>query len=288
MYDELLKKIISLEKRNEEDPKDFITAEIESLKAQLADVPNGIWHPFVSLIGFTTPQNFDEIVDHDAVANGFIGRCLIRREAEDSPRRKKGWKPAPLPDGLKMALQQLAGAGSFSAGIQPNRIEYRGKKVVIPSTDGARRMLNLISDKMDDLAEELKSRNGLQPLALRGWEMVSKISLILAAPGGVRTEEHVTWAYAMVVDDINKKSMTVISNDTSRSNFDRVMSHIMPQIDAKLGQTLGAIVNNSRKFKREDIDAALKRLIDGGLIREEETESAYNKRKTKRYCLIKK
>lgn len=290
LMDETIKRIAQVEKKLEDGEKDYLKVELESLRKQLNDIPNGIRNPIVSMIGYTTPSNFDSIVEYEAVANGFLGRSMIRRENRDNPSRNERWSKdnMKLPEDLKIALQALAMGGSFSTGIRPSRIEYRGPKIVIPSTAEARRMMGLIRQKMDDLAEEHTVKSGLQALPLRAEEMVSKISLVLAAPEGIRTEEHVRWAYALVMDDINSKVMSVISNDDTRTNIERAMGHIANIIDKKDGTTKGVIMNNCRKYKKEDVEQALKKLVDAKYLTEVETVNKYNKVKTQKYFLTNK
>ena len=54
------------------------------------------------------------------------------------------------------------------------------------------------------LAETHKASTGLEAVARRGYELTS-ISLICAMPSGLRTVDHVKYAYALAKRDVDQK-----------------------------------------------------------------------------------
>ncbi|MBV5333061.1 hypothetical protein JZU54_05830, partial [bacterium] len=133
----------------------------------------------------------------------------------------------------------------------------------------AKEMLRKARKLFDKMAYEHKTLSGLEALPNRGYEQVSKVSLILAVPEGVRTEEHVRWAYALIKRDIESKMRLVTGNDRAVDN----------------PETLGVIVNRLRKYKREDIEKCLGKMAEAGMITVEEEEHKFNKKQIKRYKL---
>ena len=171
--------------------------------------------------------------------------------------------------------------------IKQSRIENYGSKVAVPSTDDAVALLKRTSRALQHLAEDASERNGLEAMYLRGKELVAKVSFILAVPEGIRTVEHVRWAYALVKNDIETKARTVIGNDRAKeAPEDALLSRLVNVCDGD-GETFGVIVNKLRNYKKEDIEKGLKRLSDKGILSVEETVHPRKKIKVKRYRKIK-
>jgi len=145
-----------------------------------------------------------------------------------------------------------------------------------------------ICDLFDQMAYEHKERSGLEALPMRGYEQVSKVSLILAVPEGVRTVEHVRWAYALIKRDIESKMRLVLANDSEKSDPARaLLMTLLQMVDGPDGETSGVIMRRlERKYKREDIQSALDRLVEGKKISSDTTTHKYSKQKIVRYKLI--
>jgi hypothetical protein len=285
---EMLKELARLDKRMEEKPSPVIQSRIDSVNHQLRTIDNGLERPFLSVAGYTTNTDFDNLVDVEQATNGFIARSLICVELETAPATKKGFRPQPMSEGLKMALQQIAMGGHFDA-MQGewSRVEHYGPKVVIPTTPEGTAMLDRVIDEFDRMAEEHKSITGLEALAMRGYEMVTKVSLILAIPEGVRTQEHVRWAYKLVRQNIETKMRLVTSNDRAKDDpFTAMRSKIANLINREDGETMGVIVNKMRGFKKPDIEAVLQRMVNQGAAEVKESIHKYNKVVVKRYKLV--
>src|SRR5690606_964367 len=133
--------------------------------------------------------------DFQSATNGFIGRALIFNERETVPRSKKGFKKRPMDDKMMYAIRQIYSPGEYDATC--DRVEYYGDRKEIPTDDKAADMLSSIVDWLEDQAEAHKEVTGLESLYLGAYELVSKVSLILACPEGRRTSEHVRWAFAL-------------------------------------------------------------------------------------------
>ena len=258
----LLKDIAAI--NNSDDVSDAMDRKEARLLKQLNEMDDGLRQPYVSLIGFTVPETFDEIMDRKSATDGFLRRTMVFREHDNAPRHKKNFKKAVMSEIMANTVRALYVGDTFSMDEQ-DRVEYTGAKHKIPTQKDAVGMLEMIADHFDDEAIAHEAKTGMESLFLGGYEMVSKISLILAAPGGVRTAEHVIWAFAFVCRDIEDKTLLAVSEDTQKTDPKTSLELRLVQLcGSDEGTTEGVLINKCRKFKREDVVACLTRLVDSG------------------------
>lgn len=259
-----------------EDKGGGMARRIPQLERALEHIDNGLERPFLSMIGFTTPVTFDGLVTMEQATNGFIGRSLLINDKETNPRAQRGFKKRPMPEQLRYALSGLYSGGSYDP--QNTRVEYYGDKIEISTDKDAAAMLGKVLDWVEDHAEMHKERTGLEAVVRRGYELMAKISLILSAPGGVRTSEHVRWAFAMMKRDIEEKTRLAYANMTEKSNpQDALAAKIMNMIGADHGETVAVFANRTRRTKAE-IEKTLAGLKDRGMVRCTESENPINQR----------
>jgi hypothetical protein len=286
----LLKELTQVTKAmDEHGEKPNLLSRQKAIEYQLDTLDAGIDRPFLAMSGYTTEKNFNDLVTFESATTGFIGRSILCIEQDTAPPTKKNWKKLPMPEGIKLTLQRLSAGGSYDMMERKGqRVENYGDRIEIPTTVEALAMLDNIVDLFDQMAYDHKESTGLEALPLRGYEQVSKVSLILAIPEGVRTVEHVRWAYGLVQRDIQSKMRLVLANDSDKSNPERsLLMTILQMVDGPDGETAGVIMRRlERKYKREDVAAALARLVQGKKISEEITIHKYNKQKSVRYKLI--
>jgi len=267
---ELRKKLAALTKILDEREDDKAEQARVRLEAQLNNIDNGLEKPFLSLIGFTTPVTFDALVDYSAATNGFFGRSLVFTEQDTAPRRKKRFRAPDMPQVLEHTLMRLAQDGTYST---EGRIEHYGKRNEIPTEEPAADMLEDIADRFDDNAVTHKERTGLEALYLGAYELVSKVSFILAAPSGLRTSEHVLWAYALVCRDIEEKMHRVVANDKVKDDpLAALRSRIMVLVGDEDGESEGVLLNRIRNFKGADVKQALLGMVENGILITEESK----------------
>ena len=284
----LRKEAAQIDKQIEDNgPKEFLTRRLESITHQLSTLDDGLERPFVSMSGFTTNVNFDTLVDYEAAANGFIGRSILCIENDTAPPRKRNWTKTPLPEGIKIVLQQLSQGGSFDATAGDGRVEFYGERIAVPTEPEAKELLGRVADLFDKMAEDHKSMSGLEALPMRGYEQVAKVSLILAIPEGIRTVEHVRWAYALIKRDIETKMRLVTANDREKdAPAIALRAKIANLIAGDDGEKLGVIVNRLRKYKREDIDKVLADMVDRKIASYEDSVNKYTKKSFRVYKLV--
>lgn len=264
-----------------------IEKRIKAIEDSLGRLDKGLDRPFISLIGFTTPITFEELVDFYSATNGFIGRALIFNERETVPRSKKGFRRTPMPDAMAATLMQLYGGGEFDM-LENERVEHYGRRSEVVTDAAALSMLDAVVDWMEDQAENHKSWTGLEALFLGAYELVSKVSLILACPEGRRTTEHVRWAFALVRDDLEAKARLVTANDRKEDSPDMALRAKIANIIDGDGERLSVIYNRLRSTDRAMIDSALSFMVQNGVVEKRELEHPRNKKKFETYQLISK
>jgi hypothetical protein len=269
---ELMKEAAGLQKRIDDgDAGQYIERRLAQITTALDGLDNGLERPFLSLIGFTTPVTFDELVDYQSATNGFIGRSLMFVERETAPRSKRDFRKRPMPDNMAATLAQIFSAGEFDIlDGGGGRIEFYGRKSTIPTDAKAHTMLDGALDWFEDQAEAHKGRTGLEALYLGAYELVSKVSLILACPEGRRTAEHVRWAFALVRRDLEDKARLVTANDREKDAPKLALQAKIANIIGDEGETLGVIKNRLRKWKPQDVQKCLDDMVASGLAFSEE------------------
>lgn len=256
----------------------------ESLKKQLDSIDSGIERPYLNIFGLTTPERFGTLMDYDMATNGFMGRSLIFREREDNPKSKPRGKVkrGPVPDDIAAILRSLYAPGHSELF---ERVECIGEPVEIPTTKDAEAMLDEVEQAFYEMAERAKHENGLTAIPRRGYEQVAKVSMILAIPGGLRTPEHVRWAYKLVKQDADEK-MKLANANSSSDKQDALASAVMSHVTVDHGETIGRLRNKCRKFRQEDVDKIVEKLEEAGYLRSVD-HSAGRGKKTKKYFAVK-
>lgn len=237
----------------------------DRLESTLNSVDNGLENPYLNIFGLTTPERFNSLMDFDMASSGFIGRSVIFKESDDNPRRNKHIK-SDEEEYQKIAnqLSQMYHNGHSESPM--GRIERIGEIEKIKTTKKGIELLDEVEDFFMDLAEFHKEKTGLTALPRRGRELVNKISLILAIPEGVRNEEHITWAFALIRRDIENKINITNANNT-HDKSDSLISRILSHIDDTEGITAGVLKNKCRPEKAENIQKVIELLIDNGKIK---------------------
>jgi len=273
---EINKKIASLNKKKDDGVK-VGDDEINALTDKLDALDEGLLRPFVSVVGFTTPVTFDGLVDFETATNGFIGRSLLFEERDTAPRSKPRFRKTAMPSRIADRLVAIYQAGEFDHKKVGAVVEASSRKS-IPTDPAASDLLDEVVQWFEDQAVDHKSRTGLESLYLRAYELVAKVSFILAIPEGIRTVEHVRWAFALVKRDIDSKMHLVMSNTSEGGKSRMALNSAIAHAIGDEGLTIGVLRNKlSRKWKREDIDAAVADLVGRGLINEQEVPAGNGK-----------
>jgi len=273
---ELNKEIAAITKLiDNNEAKDFHHELLDSLRALGLQLDAGyIARPFLTLSGYTTPSTFHNIVSFAQATNGFIGRAILFEEKNNNPLAKKRFKKPKLSEALKTKLVKLNSGGHASAYAAP-RIEFNGTRTPILTDSAAMDLLDLIQDDLHHMADHAMETNGLEAIVRRAFELVLKVSMILAMGDGEhRTVEHVKWAYALIKKDLeNKINLTGANMAAEEKNIsEEILSKVKHKLDTKNGVSVGVISNKLRGVQRENIEKALEFLLKNGEATMEEVK----------------
>jgi len=241
---------------NEDDPA------FAPLYKQLQEADEGIVNPYVALLGTTTPSTFYDLIDEDMASNGFIARTVIFKEKEDNPRWKNNFKKEPLDLHVSVAIKQLYNntGGRVCASETP---------IKVTTAEDAKQALYEIREYFYNVAEAQKETKNLIPIPRRGFEMVLKISLILAIPTGVRTLQDVLYAFKVAKDDVDFKMELANANRETKQKDEAgevLLSAIKTKLDKDVPVSIGQIRNKIRKFSKENIDEGIEHLVKQGIV----------------------
>lgn len=264
-----------------------IDAEMARVEKALKNIEVGLENPFLSIVGYTTPVTFDSLMDFEQATNGFLARAIIFKELETNPARKPGFSKRPMPDSLKYQLSALYAPGVFD--LSCTRVEFTGKKTSIPTTADGSALMDLVYDEFHSLAEDQKGTTGLEAIPRRGYEIAAKLSLILAIPEGVRTAEHIRWAYAVAKRDCMNKIKLAYSTDAQANPLTESSGHaakILSLITKEHGETLGVIANRLRKLSKPSLITIIDDLERQGKIRRVKEIHKYSKNEVDRFFAV--
>src|SRR5699024_6423034 len=163
------------------------------------------------------------------------------------------------------------------------RVEYYGEKTAIPTDEAAFDMLEAAADWFEDHAELHKARTGLEAIVRRSYEHLTKVSTILAIGEGVRTMEHVRWAFEYVMQDLEAKlSLAMANMDPTTS--DALASRVLDAAgDGERRSTIIQRVSKSKQYRKEDVEKMLDSLVASGDLAEDEVKHPKNGTVSYRY-----
>jgi hypothetical protein len=248
------------------------TDQADRARRMLKMVDEGLERPFLSVVGFTTPGTFDQIMDGETATQGFVGRAIIVAETDNNPSEREGFRKRPMPENLAMRLAQIFHGGNFDMMTDGARVEYAGSRELVQTTDEASDMLKRVSKWLHAYAEDMGENTGEASVAMirRAYELIAKISFILAIPTATRTAEHVRWAFAYVRSELDAKIKLVFANDNSKDRPEEaIAARVINYIDPEKGASTRVLANRMR-MKPEALEPILAKMERAGMIRSEQ------------------
>ena len=240
---------------------------LNKLPEAIKSADNGIEKPFLHVFGLSTPEKFSQVMTQDMAVSGFMGRAFLAIEANNVPDKKKVKKDMDEFNKICLTLSELYGSAGYSE--NPYRVEKLSDSVEIPITKEALKIMDDAYNYFHEWAKAEEENKGLTAIPLRGSELVAKISLTLAIPEGVCTEEHAIWAFEFVKNDIKRKINMVRTNDKIDKS-DALIAKIQSIVSKDFGLTDGMVNAKLRAYKKEDIAKGLELLIQHNYIKKEE------------------
>jgi hypothetical protein len=109
----------------------------------------------------------------------------------------------------------------------------------------------------------------------RSYELIAKISFILAIPTGKRTADHVRWSFAYVRAELDSKIALVFANDNSKDRPEEsIAARLVNYIDPEKG-TSTKVLANRMKIKPDDLDQILTKMERAGMVKSGLSERKY-------------
>lgn len=263
---EILHRIADNMKKVEEndDPDGVAARSIESLKNRLNN-DGKLDKPFLSILGFTTPEQLREIMTINNVKTGFLGRALLCLEPDEFPIEREGHEIPDIPFNMKLKLKEMAsGSATFRSG---DRIESSNEAIPIPYTNEADELLRGFSRWQRNYARYMRQEHNspFGPLYKRMAEKAQKISLTLGLDEGIVTAEHVRWAVAAAWMDAQSKIEMVSQWDKEYSKKINIKDIVFSEVKKRPNNTIGKLCS-ARCLRDEDRDK-VKNALDA-LVRE--------------------
>lgn len=260
--------------------------DLESLLKQRQASKSGIAYPIMAFFGISEPDMFNEATnDRNLITGGFLGRALIFEEIDSVPLRKplSEISKAELPPDITMHLSNMYWNGHATISNDA-RVEQHGDTAIITTTEAAEAELDRVYMYWHKRGKkEQDDGSGLSSLTNRATELTIKVAGILAAESLVMTVEHVRWAYALVkkVTDMKISKAKALQGSESADAVEKgdgLIEAIRSVLMVGDYHTVGVIANRFRsKYKKADIENALKEMVARGIVKRMEVKDACNR-----------
>lgn len=269
----LLKDLSKVEKRLEDLPADSgsdgnrikLEAESERIRVALGKIDSGLDSPYLTILGYSTPSTFNDLMTFDQATNGFMARAMIFNDLETNPKRKTGFKKEKMSTQLEQKIRNLYAPGVYDhQGF--DRIEFTGEKTKIPTTEDGIELLDKVYEYFYELADLQKRTTGLEAIPRRGYELTSKISIVTAMPAGIRTKDDIMYAFALAKKDVDQKIKLAYSTDKGKDDADGLAAKVLSIVSTEHGETIGVICNRVRNAPKEQVINLVQQMVDKGRL----------------------
>lgn len=224
---------------------------IELYRRKLDTLDRGIERPFMSLMGYTTPSTFDGVMDGETATQGLVGRAIIVNEPDINPAPRLGFTKPDLPMTMGMKLFHLSGREHGETGP----IDHTGQDRESVETEAdATALLDSILLWLIEYGHDAAEETGEASVAMvrRSFEMIAKISFIFGLADGVRTVDHVRWAFAYCKAELDAKVALVFANDNAKARPDEALAaRILGRLDPDKGKSVSVIANQVKADKEK-------------------------------------
>lgn len=245
---------------------------ISQFKTVIDRIDGAIRHPFFSMFGVSTDDQFKKLITEENIKSGLMGRAMIMQELQEIAEKNHDYNPCDLPDSIFLKLADVIHNGSYGSKFFPYTI-IRSKTREVKSTPSVQAMAEKFFDWLEDIARKhVENGTGYQPLINRCAVKVAKIAGVLAAYDKVITEEHLRYAVALTIKSTSDLMMRAdsLSGAKSKAMEERVEGIFsMVKEYVKRGMSKTAIVRGVAKdggYKRSDVERTIEHLISDGSI----------------------
>lgn len=272
-FSEKINNYIARLNRRIDEGEDGLEEQLKFAEEKLDWVINGLPDPHFSLMGHSTPDNLDSLINYHNIGTGLLGRMLVVRCNEYRAQLNIDGRLSPLQerkleDDIVYRLKMIrAHEGEFTHAAE------------------TRPLLQYILDYYED--DDQRNHPVLGALYARCYEQVLKISSILALDCLEVRPEHVKYAFALVEQSIADIAYLLSKNqvESEGGNGSGLYAHLKDTLTRNCGEggmtpsRAKYIIQRSKGFQRyargEDAEAMAQTLLDkivtdGDLILEED------------------
>lgn len=168
--------------------EDNLQDQVDTLNRRLKYIESGFPNPHFSLMGHSTPDNIDGLINQQNIGSGLLGRMLVVRCNEYRAKLD-----------LDNMMPQDA-VDNLEEDIVFRLAMIKGHAGEIPITPEAKKTLDECLEYYED--DDQRNHQAIGALYARCYEQVLKVSAILALGCAEVKKEHVDYAFALVESSI--------------------------------------------------------------------------------------
>lgn len=247
-------------------------ASIGMNNAQKKELQNQfVVNPSITMLSMTTPDDFFETIDTNAIKDGFINRFIIC--VSDAKRTiSNRVEQIPAPESIIEWERQIKirrGAGDESPVVKPNVI-------VIPFASECYKLCDAFEEYCNDIAEAAE-KYGMEAISGRSHEMSLRLALIIALSENPNAEQiegrHLQQAINWIKFNLNRLVKELKIN-ISASKHEGEKKEILKALLAMGGITKSEMFKCPpySKYKAKDLQDILNELEEAELITKETEE----------------
>lgn len=230
-----------------------------------------IMQPCCGVYGVTVPGSFWGALEGGSMADGSLARFMIFLTDNDYPDRNKTPDQLEIPDDLIADLKTIAQGLSEdgTVGDMPEMPDMKPSVYTVPTTPGADRLLDRLTDDQTDWLRSMKGTSATAIIARVG-ENVNKVAMIRAISDNpsapLITERDVKWATALVehcTRTLLREADRFVADNETEASHKRVLDII---------RKAGTISHNdltrkTQHLKQRERGEIINALIESQLIR---------------------
>lgn len=241
-----------------------------------------IERPYISLMGFCTPEPFYDAVSSNDANTGFLGRLSIFKGELILPQRSKSYNPeAPYNPPYEIVEKIKNIRSKRQKAITFDGLEVFADKTQIKASNEAKKLCEEIALEIDQKRRdtEISSDFSTSNLLGRSFE-ISKKYMIVASECDTIEVEHVLWAKKVM--DYNIGMMFNLASNMTENTYDRVKRDFVDFIRLRGGAIeKSKATMGFRKFRdRREKQDVINDLLEGEILKEVREKGKGHKPKT--------
>lgn len=239
-------------------------------------IDGAIRHPFFSMFGVSTDDQFKKLITEENIKSGLMGRAMIMQELQEIADENENVDYCDIPMPMQMTIKTIINGNSAGHKNWTESIISNKERRVITATPEVSALAKEFFSWLKMIARQhVENGTGYQPLINRCAVKVAKIAGVLACDTGLITMEHLRYAVALTIKSTSDLMMRAdsLSGAASKSNDRRIEGlESLVREYVKRGMARKAIIIGVAKdgnYKRADSERMLDKLIEEGQVVED-------------------